>query len=91
MHTSHPGNFLMNPLVHPFRPVGHALSPLARLQEWLRDAMRRRRRLADARAAVAALAQLDARTLNDIGLHRSEIGSVAWELNRLAPAERRTT
>lgn len=62
---------------------------IARLQAWLHEAMRRRRRLADARAAAAALSQLDARTLRDIGLDRSEVGSAAWELSRLGAPERR--
>ncbi len=62
---------------------------LARLHAWLRDAMRRHRRHADASAAVAALSQLDARTLHDIGLDRSEIDSAAWEVSGLAPPERR--
>jgi uncharacterized protein YjiS (DUF1127 family) len=91
MHTSNPGNFLMNQLVLPFRPVDHLLAALAKLRQRLREARQRRRRIADARDAMAALSQLDARTLHDIGLHRSEIASAAWELNRLAPAQRRTT
>ena len=76
----------MNQLSLPMRRTGLLI---ARLQAWLHEAMRRRRRLADARAAAAALAQLDARTLRDIGLDRSEVGSAAWELSRLGATERR--
>jgi uncharacterized protein YjiS (DUF1127 family) len=49
----------------------------SRLLEWFR----RRRR---ARRTYLALCELDDRALADIGLHRSEIASVAWSrLHRL--------
>lgn len=72
-----------------FEPARPAARLQAWLQAWLRAAWQRHRRRADARAAVLALSQLDARTLHDIGLDRSEIGSAAWELAGLAPRERR--
>jgi uncharacterized protein YjiS (DUF1127 family) len=80
----------MNPLSLALRRADPLL-PLTRLQAWLRDALHRHRRLADARAATAMLSQLDARTLRDIGLDRSEISSAAWELSGFAPRERRAT
>ena len=80
----------MNPLSLSLRRA-EPLLPLTRLQAWLRDALQRHRRLADARAVAATLSQLDARTLRDIGLHHSEISSAAWELSGLVPRERRAT
>ena len=53
-----------------WRPVAQ------RLRHLLKQAQQRR----DARATYLALRDLDARTLHDIGLHRSEILSVALEL-----------
>jgi uncharacterized protein YjiS (DUF1127 family) len=82
-------DYLMNQLLLPLGPADHAASAIARLQAWLREAMRRHRRHADARAAASALSQLDPRTLRDIGLDRSEITSAAWEFSGLAQADRR--
>lgn len=41
------------------------------------------------RATRAALEQLDAATLRDLGLHRCEAGSIALELGRVTMATRR--
>jgi uncharacterized protein YjiS (DUF1127 family) len=50
------------------------------------EAWRERRRLA---ATRTELEQLDAATLRDLGMHRSEVGSVAAELHGFAVASRR--
>jgi len=55
----------------------------------LRGALAKWRAARIARATRAALGQLDDRTLNDLGLHRSELGSVAAELARETDASRR--
>ncbi len=61
-----------------WRPVAQ------RLRNLLKQAQQRR----DARATYLALRGLDARTLHDIGLHRSEIMSVALELSGAFQATR---
>ena len=64
------------------RLVGDIAAPIwravaQRVRHLLKQAQQRR----DARATYLALRGLDARTLHDIGLHRSEIMSVALELS----------
>lgn len=62
--------------------------PLARLAAWLRSlpaAVGRRARTA---RTMRALYRLDNRTLTDIGMHRSEIMSVAAEQHGGIPATR---
>ncbi len=61
-----------------WRPVAQ------RLRSLLKQVQQRR----DARATYLALRGLDARTLHDIGLHRSEIMSVALELSGAFQATR---
>jgi uncharacterized protein YjiS (DUF1127 family) len=61
-----------------WRPVAQ------RLRNLLKQAQQRR----DARATYLALRELDARTLHDIGIHRSEILSVALELSGAFEATR---
>ncbi len=70
-----------------FAQIARAFADLA--ADALRGAVARWRAGRMARAARAALAQLDDRTLSDLGLHRSELGSVAAELAREADASRR--
>jgi hypothetical protein len=47
----------------------------------LREAKARFQRRADARASYRALCELDVRTLHDLGMHRSELRSVALEVH----------
>lgn len=54
-----------------------------------RRAWQRWRRLRDACETRRFLSELSDRTLHDLGLHRSEIGSLAAEVGGLAHAERR--
>jgi uncharacterized protein YjiS (DUF1127 family) len=67
--------------------IGRAFADLAR--DALRGAIAKWRAARHARAARAELAQLDDRTLSDLGLHRSELPSVAAELAREADPTRR--
>lgn len=67
--------------------IARACADLA--TEALRGALAKWRAARIARATRAALGQLDDRTLNDLGLHRSELGSVAAELARETDASRR--
>lgn len=70
-----------------FAQIVRAFAELA--ADALRGAIAQWRAGRIARAARAALAQLDDRTLRDLGLHRSELGSVAAELARETDASRR--
>lgn len=65
-------------------------SELARfVGEALRAARERRRLQRELRRQARTLSQLDARTLKDIGLHHSEIGSLMAELAERTDATRR--
>jgi uncharacterized protein YjiS (DUF1127 family) len=62
------------------RMLGHALMRATRVfAAMIAAAHRRHRQRADACAMYHALRELDDRTLHDLGLERSEIGSVAAE------------
>jgi uncharacterized protein YjiS (DUF1127 family) len=65
-----------------------ALDQLRLCRHLLAQAVQRWRIQRDAHVTRRALAQLDDRTLHDLGFHRSEIGSVAAELGGSARAER---
>lgn len=70
-----------------FAQIARAFADLA--ADALRGAVARWRAGRMERATRAALAQLDDRTLRDLGMHRSELGSVAAELAREADVSRR--
>ncbi|GMV58756.1 MAG: hypothetical protein AMXMBFR72_18600 [Betaproteobacteria bacterium] len=70
-----------------FAQIARAFADLA--ADALRGAVAKWRAGRIARAARAELAQLDDRTLSDLGLHRSELGSIAAELAREADTNRR--
>jgi len=67
--------------------VGAARAVLA----WLRALNARRRQRSEAHAVYESLRVLDDRTLHDIGLTRSELGSVASEASGLAERTRANT
>jgi uncharacterized protein YjiS (DUF1127 family) len=54
-----------------------------------RNLARRLREQRDVARTRRALASLDAATLRDLGIHRSETGSVAAEVHAMAQASRR--
>ena len=75
-------------------PLRHRPSPLSpgallgRLHIALRHALAQWRRLRDAHRMARSLAELDDRTLRDLGLHRSEISSMAAEVSGFARIDR---
>lgn len=76
----------------PFGALGRVLRAgleLARLG--IAAVVQRQRQNRRLRRQIRALVRLDARTLKDIGIDRSELGSVAAELvGRAEPSRRRT-
>lgn len=77
-----------------FTPVASRAAPAQPLQrlrlvgDALHQSLQRWRRRRDADDMRRALSQLDDRTLHDLGLHRSEIGSLTSELSGFARVER---
>ena len=59
-------------------------SAVSGLRAWFRDVRTRYRRHRLYRQTVAALAELDDRILDDIGVGRHEIENVAWAMSREA-------
>lgn len=75
----------MTTVAHPVRPWRATdIAPLG----WLPPLLSRWRRRRHARAVRRALNALDERSLRDIGLTRSEIGSMSAELAGLAERSR---
>jgi len=72
--------------------IGTRLQAAARAaRAWLRAANERRQRRSEARAMYEALRGLDDRMLHDLGVSRSELGSVAAEASGLAERTRVNT
>jgi uncharacterized protein YjiS (DUF1127 family) len=82
-----PAQFVDAPHRASLAQIARAFADLA--ADALRGAVAKWRAGRMARAACAELARLDDRTLSDLGLHRSELPSVAAELAREADATRR--
>jgi len=79
----------MNTLTQSHHVTTASQRSLHRWLDWLRllrDGVRRAHRQ---RAMLRALDALDERTLNDIGVHRTELDSLVAELLGAAPATRR--
>jgi len=74
------------------RPLREFLRESAELASFvsdaIRDALRRRRQRNAVRSRVRMLATLSDSTLKDIGLHRSELGSIVAESEGYAEASR---
>ena len=77
-------------------PIRHNPLQLRRLLQLLRvsrerlhPVAQRWRRFRDAHRLARSLAELDDRTLRDLGLHRSEVSSLTAEVSGLANADRR--
>ena len=85
----------IGPVPRAMHPTGHdgplaAAIDIARfVRAAVRDTLARRRQHRVRVARARQLAALDAVTLRDIGLHRSEAGSVAAELDGSAEPTRR--
>jgi uncharacterized protein YjiS (DUF1127 family) len=77
----------------PGKPARRALNAVLELAAYVAAALRettlRRRARRAVRARRSLLAELDERTLKDIGLHRAELDSLCAELEGLAEPSRR--
>ena len=72
-----------------FIPLLASAGPfISQLQHWLHATLRRWCRQLRARATARTLMQLDSGTLRDLGLHRSEIGSLTHELHGFVQPDR---